>query len=89
MTMQAIRRGDVTFAGGTILAAEEWAYPNGGQTRPCMAECDDGIVRRVWGGIPDTYFSISAHATIRGRYVAGFLMVDTNRNVLRFHANRA
>lgn len=88
MRQNTIRRGDVTFAKGTILAAEECAYPNGGQTRPCVAECDDGKVRRVWGGISDTYFTIPAHATIRGRYVAGFLMVDTETNVLRFHANR-
>lgn len=76
----------VKYGNGTFLAAEEHAYPRGGQTRPCRAECDDGKVRRVWAGIPDTFFSIPAHARIAGQYVAGFLMVDTTRDVLRFHA---
>lgn len=60
----------------TFLAPEELAYPNGGQTRPCRAIWPDGKVRRVWAGIPDTFFSIPSHGTLRGRYVAGFVMVD-------------
>lgn len=75
------------FANGTYLGPEEEAYPHGRQTRRCRAECDDGRVRRVWGGIPDTFFSIPAHARIRGRYVAGYMTVDTDRNVLRFHGS--
>lgn len=61
---------------GTYLAPEEYAYPNGGQTRPCRALYPDGKVRRVWAGIPDTYFSIPAHGRIAGRYVAGWLSVE-------------
>lgn len=62
---------------GTWLQSEEYAYPNGGQTRKGSAVYPDGKTRRVWAGIPDTYFSIPAHGRIGGKYVAGFLMVET------------
>lgn len=65
-----------TYDRGTYLAAEEYAYPNGGQTRPCMAVYPDGIVRRVWGGIPETYFSIPAHGRFHGQYVTGSLILE-------------
>lgn len=64
--------------GGTCLASEEYAYPNGGQTRPGMAVYPDGIVRRVWAGIPDTFWTIPAHGRFHGRYVSGFLTVDSS-----------
>lgn len=59
----------------TWIAPEEHAYPTGGQTRKGAALYPDGKVRRVWGGIPDTFYSIPAHGRIGGRYVAGFLTV--------------
>jgi hypothetical protein len=61
----------------TSLQAEEYAYPNGGQTRKGRAYFPDGQIRRVWAGIPDTYFSIPAHARIKGRYVRGSLSVGS------------
>lgn len=61
----------------TYLAAEEYAYPDGGQTRPGAAVWPDGRVRRVHAGIPDTYFSIPAHGRAFGRYVAGYLTVES------------
>jgi hypothetical protein len=60
----------------TFLQAEEFAYPHGGQTRKGTAIYPDGQIRRVWAGIPDTYFSIPAHGRIRGKYVAGFLYFE-------------
>jgi hypothetical protein len=62
--------------GKTWLQAEEFAYPNGGQTRKGKALCADGQLRAVRAGIPDTFFSIPAHARIKGRYTAGYLTID-------------
>lgn len=59
----------------TNLAPEALAYPNGGQTRPGRAIYPDGKVRKVMGGIPDTFFTIPAHGRMNGKYVAGFLHV--------------
>jgi len=33
----------------------------------------DGKLRAVTLGVPDTFFSIPAHARVRGRYVSGFV----------------
>lgn len=59
----------------TWLQPEEYAYPHGGQTRKGASIFPDGKIRRVYAGIPDTFFSIPAHARIGGRYVRGFLTV--------------
>lgn len=61
---------------GTYLAPESHAYPNGGQTRRCKALFPDGKVRVAWAGIPDTFYTIPAHARIGRRYVRGFLSLD-------------
>jgi len=58
---------------GTYLAPEEHAYPNGGQTRRCIALWPDGKLHTTWAGIPDTYFSIPAHGRLRGKYIRGYL----------------
>lgn len=60
----------------TYLAPEEHAYPNGGQTRKCRAIYPDGVVRVVWAGIADTYFSIPAHGRLKGKYLRGYLSVQ-------------
>ncbi len=65
------------YPNGTCLQSEEYAYPAGGQTRRGRAVFPDGRIRRVWGGIPDTLYTIPAHARVCGRYVAGTLMVQT------------
>lgn len=70
----------------TWLQPEEFAYPNGGQTRKGAALFSDGKIRRVWGGIPDTMFSIPAHARVNNKYTRGFLYYDHLRDdSLRFH----
>lgn len=74
----------------TYLAPEEWAYPNGSQTRTCRAIYPDGVVRRVWGGIPDTFFTIPAHGRLAGKYVSGYLHFQSdsdkpNHGELLFH----
>lgn len=60
---------------GTWLEGEEFAYPHGGQTRRCYAtvEGQAGAKRIVMCGIPDTYFSIPAHARIKGKRVKGYV----------------
>lgn len=60
----------------TWLEDEGRAYPNGGQTRRGMAIYPDGVVRRVFAGIPDTYFTIPAHGRLHGKYVRGFVSLD-------------
>ena len=60
----------------TYLEPEERAYPNGGQTRRGLAFYPDGVVRRVYVGIPDTYFTIPAHGIWHGRYVHGWVECD-------------
>jgi len=69
----------------TYLQAEEYAYPHGGQTRKGRAFYPDGRLRRVWGGIPDTYFTIPAHGRIAGRYLHGFLTCEGAARHLVFH----
>lgn len=66
-----------------FLRPEEDAYPNGGQTRRGRALFPDGKSRRVWAGIPDTYFTIPAHASVNNRYVKGYLTCEDG--VWRFH----
>jgi hypothetical protein len=66
----------------TCLQPEEYAYPHGGQTRKGRALFADGKVRRVYAGIPDTFFTIPAHTRIAGKYISGY--VYSEDNVLRF-----
>lgn len=60
----------------TFLQPEHYAYPNGGETRKGAAIYPDGIIRRVWVGIPDTVWTIPAHGRVNGRYVAGYVDCD-------------
>ena len=62
-----------TSANGTWLEGEEFAYPHGNLTRRCRASCQDGQLRVIYCGIPDTYFSIPARARINGQAVRGFV----------------
>lgn len=71
------------FDNGTALESENAAYPHGGRTRKGIAKFKDGKLRRVYAGIPDTYFSIPANARVNGKYVSGFLSVDAD--TLTFH----
>ena len=74
----------------THLADEEFAYNGGCQTRPGKAIYPDGIIRRVYAGIPDTFFTIPAHGRVKGTYLAGFLYIEDdfdspNYGELKFH----
>lgn len=79
-----------TFARGTWIQAEEYAYPNGGQTRRGRAVFPDGRVRAVYAGIADTFYTIPAHARIGRRYVAGHLSItdDPSRTIAHDTADR-
>jgi hypothetical protein len=72
----------------TYREPEKCAYPNGGQTRKGRAFYPDGRLRRVWGGIPDTYFTIPAHGRFRGGYVHGFLTCEGPARHFVFHIQR-
>lgn len=73
----------LTYDAGTWIESEEASYPGGGMHRRGVALFSDGKSRRVRAGIPDTFFSIPAHARINGRYTSGFLTCD--EGVLRFN----
>lgn len=75
------------FSLQTFLAPEEHAYPKGGQTRKGLARFPDGRVRRVWGGIPDTFFTIPAHGWMKGKSVTGYLTCDEDRTWV-FHVSK-
>lgn len=65
------------YEGETWLEPEELAYtPRGSQIRRARCRMPDGSLRVVLCGIPDTYFSIPAHAAIKGKYTRGY--VTTN-----------
>ena len=85
-----MRGGVQILAHDTWLEAEEFAYPNGGQTRKARAIYPDGVRRRVMVGIPDTWFTIPAHGRLDGKYVKGWVQVDDDldsptRGALMFH----
>jgi hypothetical protein len=69
------------FLHGTWIYPEEAAYPNGGQTRKGYAIFPDGKRRRIWAGIPDTFFSIPAHARVDGKYLSGWVGIDDHFTV--------
>lgn len=68
----------VELGRGTWLEVEEAAYPHGRMSRRGLAVWPDGKTRTVFGGIPDSFFSIPAWGKIKGRYVRGFLTVEGN-----------
>lgn len=90
MSAMSVNGAVQTFGHDTWLESEEFAYPNGGQTRKGRAIYPDGEKRRVMAGIPDTYFSIPAHGRVGGKYAKGYLTVDDGldsptRGALLFH----
>jgi hypothetical protein len=68
-----MRITNVEGANGTWLEGEEFCYAGGGLCRRARVECEDGKLRVVRCSIPDTYFSIPAVATIKGKAVKGFV----------------
>ena len=72
------------YAQGTYLQSEEAAYPNGRMARRGLAKWPDGKLRRVWAGLPDTFYTVPAWGRVRGRRVKGYLAV-TEDGVLIFN----
>ena len=65
----------------TWIEPEERAYSHRGrQVRKGYARFPDGVVRAFRAGIPDTFFSIPAHARVKGRYIAGFVSIERNEH---------
>lgn len=62
----------------TWLEPEEITYPSGSMIRRCRAMCEDGVLRVVLCGVPDTFFSIPARTKIKGKSVRGFVTYDDN-----------
>ena len=73
---------------GTWLEGEEFAYPNGGMTRRAYARCNDGQLRVVRCGIPDTYFSIPAYARIHGKRIKGYVSSDDGTFTFNAYQNQ-
>lgn len=64
---------------------EELAYPAGSirqSRRNGMVLFPDGKTRKVRLGVPDTWFSIPARASVNGRTVAGYV---THSDELGYH----
>ena len=74
-------------SGKTQLQGEEAAYPNGAQRRKGKAIFPDGTVKTVYAGIPDTFFTIPAHTTMKGKRIKGYLSLD-NEGEYIFHINK-
>ena len=70
--------GKSYYSLNTWVQKEEYAYPNGGQTRKAVCRWPDGKLRVVYAGIPDTAFSIPAHGRLRGNYVRGWIGRNTS-----------
>lgn len=69
----------------TYIDPEELAYNtyHGGHSRSNRRGrvlFPDGKIRSVTLGVPDTFFTIPAHARINGKYVSGFVSVDTHHD---------
>ena len=78
----AVRMGD------TWIGPESDSYPSGGINagRRGRVRFPDGKVRAVKLGIPDTFYTIPAHARVRGKFYAGYVSVDLARNEFTFRA---
>ena len=65
--------------GETWIGHEEAAYnvPLAGSGRFGRVRFPDGKLRRVRLGVPDSFFSIPARVTLRGKTVSGFVTVDS------------
>lgn len=62
----------------TWIEREEACSPSGAQLRKGRAYFPDGVIRAFRAGIPDTWFSIPAHARVRGVYLAGYVTTIDN-----------
>lgn len=63
------------FANGTsLINSQPWGMYHGGR-----AMCSDGKVRAIKriAPTPDTFFSIPASVTVKGKTVAGYVTTDT------------
>lgn len=67
-----------TAKDGTWLEPEELCYPSGRELRKAYAKCEDGELRVITCGIPDTFFSIPGFYKKDGKRVRGFVSVDTS-----------
>ena len=85
-----MRSSAVLGAGGTWLEPEELTYPSGGFHRRAYVRFDDGQLRVVRCSIPDTYFSIPAIATIKGKRIKGFVASkeENDKPLFTFTANK-
>ncbi len=72
---------------GTWLEPEELTYPSGAMIRRCRALCEDGKIRVVICGMPDTLFSIPARARIGGKSVRGYVTSDESGYLFRAYTN--
>lgn len=74
----------------TWVGPEEMAYntPSGAHSRSGRrgrVRWPDGRIRAVTLGVPDTFYTIPAHGRLHGRYVSGYVSLDTDTREYRFH----
>lgn len=80
-----IRNLQCTWLGDTYIEAEKLAYNtytgrHSRSNRHGMVRYPDGRILSVTLGVPDTFFTIPAHGRLHGKYVSGFVSVDTDAN---------
>ena len=73
----------------TYIEDESKAYNtyHGGHSRSNRrgrVRFSDGQLRMVRLGVPDTFFTIPAHAVVRGKYASGFVSVNTETEEFEF-----
>ena len=83
----------MTHLGPTWIDDERLAYntPNGGHTgsaRRGLVRFPDGTLHKVTLGIPDTFFTIPAHAVVKGQYVSGYVTIPHDNDEFAFIPNR-
>lgn len=80
------------WLGNTYIEDEELAYNtySGAHSRSYRrgrVRYPDGRILSVTLGVPDTYFTIPAHGRLHGKYVSGYVSVDTDTEEYVFHCS--
>lgn len=67
----------------TYIESEQLAYntytgAHSRSNRHGMVRYPDGRILSVTLGVPDTFYTVPAHGRLHGKYVSGFVSVDTD-----------
>ncbi len=75
----------LTYIDDEMLAYNTYHGGHSRSNRRGRVRFPDGKLRTVTLGIPDTYFSIPVHATVKGHYVSGWVSFDDDTNEYIFN----